>query len=101
MYWLRFAKAAGVFDADGNLATIPHLTGEQLAEYRIPIPGDGNRRVADLSSEIAAIRKTQREIATADALLAERSRALITAAVTGQIDVTTARGLVPSGGAAT
>ena len=34
MYWLRFAKAAGVFDADGNLATIPHLTGEQLAEYR-------------------------------------------------------------------
>lgn len=41
MYWLRFAKACGVFDASGNIATIPHLTGEQLRQYRIPIPCDG------------------------------------------------------------
>jgi type I restriction enzyme S subunit len=93
MYWLRYAKAIGVFDADGNIATIPHLTGEQLAEYRIQIPEDGHRRVAELSSEIAVIRKTQREMASADGLLAERRQALITAAVTGQIDVTTARGV--------
>jgi type I restriction enzyme S subunit len=98
MYWLRFAKAAGVFNAGGNLATIPHLTGEQLAEYRIPIPPDGHRRVAELTSEIAVIRKTRVEIASADALLSERRQALITAAVTGRIDVTTARGLSPSGG---
>ncbi|GAA0425361.1 hypothetical protein Acor_78780 [Acrocarpospora corrugata] len=101
MYWLRFAKAAGVFDADGNLATIPHLTGEQLAAYRIPIPDDGHRRVGELRSMIAAIRKTQAEMASADAFLAERRRALITSAVTGQIDVTTAQGLSPSGGIAT
>ncbi|MGW4410911.1 restriction endonuclease subunit S [Nonomuraea sp. NPDC004702] len=104
MYWLRFSKAAGVFDADGNLATIPHLTGEQLAAYRIPIPSDGRRRIAVLNSEIAAIHKTQAEMTAANALLAERRRALITAAVTGQIDVTTARGadtssLSPSEGA--
>ncbi|MEV6980894.1 restriction endonuclease subunit S [Sphaerisporangium sp. NPDC051017] len=97
MYWLRFSKAAGVFDADGNLATIPHLTGEQLAAYRIPIPCDGRRRVAVLNSEIAAIHKTQAEMTAANALLAERRRALITAAVTGQIDVTTARGADTSG----
>lgn len=100
MYWLRFAKAAGVFDADGNLATIPHLTGEQLAEYRIPIPRDGHRRVAELSSEIAAIRQTQIELAFADALLSERRQALITTAVTGQVDVTTASGLARVGGTA-
>jgi type I restriction enzyme S subunit len=99
MYWLRFAKAAGVFEADGNIATIPHLTGEQLAEYRIPIPGDGNSRVAELSSEIAAIRRAQQVMATANTMLAERRQALITAAVTGQIDVTTARGLARAGGA--
>jgi type I restriction enzyme S subunit len=99
MYWLRFAKAAGVFDADGNLATIPHLTGEQLAEYRIPIPADGHRRVAELGSDIAAIRKTQVEMASADALLFERRQVLVTAAVTGQIDVTTARSLSSSGSA--
>jgi len=93
MYWLRYAKAIGVFNADGNLATIPHLTGEQLAEYRIPIPEDGHGRVAELSSEIAAIRETQRKMASADTLLAERRQALITAAVTGQIDVSTAGGV--------
>jgi len=93
MYWMRYAKAIGIFDADGNVATIPHLTGEQLAEHRIPIPEDGHRRVAELSSEIAAIRETQRKMASADALLAERRQALITAAVSGQLDVTTARGV--------
>jgi type I restriction enzyme, S subunit len=87
MYWLRFAKASGIFDTDNNKATIPHLTGEQLAESRIPIPEDGHRHVAELASEIAAIRETQRKIASANTLLAERRRALITAAVTGVITV--------------
>ena len=87
MYWLRYAKAIGVFDAGGNIATIPHLTREQLTEYRIPIPEDGHRRVAELTSEIASIRETQRKMATANELLAERRQALITAAVTGGITV--------------
>ena len=93
MYWLRYSKSIGTFEADGNIATIPHLTGEQLAEYRIPIPEDGHRRVAELKAEIATIRETQRKMEAANALLAERRQALITAAVTGQIDVsTTGRG---------
>jgi type I restriction enzyme, S subunit len=92
MYWLRLAKSVGVFEADGNIATIPHLTGEQLAEYRIPIPPDGPHRVKELRSEITAIRETQARLTEANALLLERKQALITAAVTGQIDVTTARG---------
>lgn len=92
MYWLRYSKAIGVFDAEGNLATIPHLTGEQLAEHRIPIPEDGHQRVAELASDISNIRETQRKMSAANALLAERRQALITAAVTGQIDVTTAGG---------
>lgn len=87
MYWLRFAKASGVFDTDNDKATIPHLTGEQLAESRIPIPEDGHRHVAELASEISTIRETQRKMASANALLAERRRALITAAVTGGITI--------------
>lgn len=101
MYWLRFAKSCGVFEADGNLATIPHLTGEQLAEYRIPIPDDSDRRVAELSAEIADIRKTQSEMTRANSLLVELRQALISAAVTGQIDVTTSRKVDLAGGAAT
>ena len=87
MYWLRYSKAIGVFDADGNIATIPHLTGEQLTEYKIPIPEAGQRRVAQLNAEIAAIRETQRKMEAANAVLAERRQALITAAVTGGITV--------------
>jgi type I restriction enzyme, S subunit len=87
MYWLRYAKAIGIFDADNNKATIPHLTGEKLVESRIPIPEDGHRRVAELASEIAAIRETQRKMEAANALLAERKQALITAAVTRGITV--------------
>ncbi|SHT77761.1 restriction endonuclease subunit S [Mycobacteroides abscessus] len=93
MYWLRLAKSAGVFDADGNLATIPHLTGEQLANYRIPIPDDADRRVDDLRMRIADIHCAKSALESANALLAERRQALITAAVTGQFDVTTAQGL--------
>ena len=87
MYWLRYSKAIGVFNADGNLATIPHLTGEQLAEYKIPIPDDGQRRVDELAADISAIREAQRKMAVANNLLAERRQALITAAVTGGISV--------------
>jgi type I restriction enzyme, S subunit len=87
MYWLRYSKAIGVFNSASRAATIPHLTAEQLAGYRIPIPEDGNRQVAELVSEIAAIRETQSKMEAANALLAERRRALVTAAVTGGITV--------------
>jgi type I restriction enzyme S subunit len=87
MYWLRYAKAIGVFEANGNVATIAHLTGEQLAQYRIPIPEDGQRRVAALNADIASVHDTKRKMEAANAVLVERRQALITAAVTGGISV--------------
>ncbi|MBM2621058.1 restriction endonuclease subunit S [Actinoplanes sp. LDG1-06] len=93
MYWLRLAKEVGLFASEGNVATIPHLTGEQLRACRIPIPPDGLRRVAELGLEIAEINRLVGAINSAETLMAERRQALITAAVTGQIDVTTARGV--------
>ncbi|WP_219090555.1 restriction endonuclease subunit S [Streptomyces sp. JJ38] len=92
MYWLRLAKACGVFEAEGNVATIPHLTGEQLRRYRIPIPIDGDSLVERTSEEISRLTSVRTKLSQAQALLAERRQALITAAVTGQIDVSTASG---------
>ncbi|MFE1754540.1 restriction endonuclease subunit S [Streptomyces anandii] len=92
MYWLRFAKACGVFDASGNLATIPHLTGEQLRQYRIPIPRDGRSRIRETSRKIRDMAKARTLLNTAQKRLSERRQALITAAVTGQFDVSTASG---------
>ena len=90
MYWLRLAKEVGVFASDGNIATIPHLTGEQLRAYRIPIPPDGHSRVARLAEEVQAMYRLASSLQSGNSLLLENRQALITAAVTGQFDVTTA-----------
>ncbi|MFI1313361.1 restriction endonuclease subunit S [Streptomyces albidoflavus] len=92
MYWLRFAKACGVFDAGGNLATIPHLTGEQLRQYRIPIPADSETLIRETGRNIDTLAKARALLDRANTKLAERRQSLITAAVTGQFDVSTARG---------
>lgn len=92
MYWLRLAKSVGQFDAEGNLSTIPHLTGEQLRALRLPIPPDPERRVRSLDEGVLALSEIRTTLSQANVLLAERRQALTTAAVTGQFDVTTARG---------
>jgi len=93
MYWLRFAKASGVFASDGNLATIPHLTREQLREYRIPVPPRGKWLLPGLEEELAQVSRRVALLLRSSALLLERRQALISAAVSGELDVTTARGV--------
>ncbi|MFD9162562.1 restriction endonuclease subunit S [Streptomyces sp. NPDC059558] len=93
MYWLRIAKHMGLFASEGNIATIPHLTGEQLRESRIPVPPDSRDRVRKISAAVEHIHRLIKILQSADQLLNENRKALITAAVTGQIDVTTARGV--------
>ncbi|MFI7190644.1 hypothetical protein ACIBQ0_12995 [Nocardia nova] len=92
MYWLRFAKSCGVFESDGNIATIPHLTGEQLRMYRIPIPNYAESLIRETGSSIKNLKDAITTQRRAQSLLAERRQALITVAVTGQFDVTTASG---------
>lgn len=93
-YCLRIARAMGVFEAEGNTATMTHLTGEQIAARRFPFPEPKvqEERVRYLDRVIAEERRLLSAINRQIELLKERRRSLITAAVTGQIDVTTARG---------
>jgi type I restriction enzyme S subunit len=92
MYWLRLAKASGVFESDGNLATIPHLTGEQLREYRIPVPPPEAVPLAALQVSLDTNARLRSLVRESVARLEELKRSLITAAVTGQFDVSTADG---------
>ena len=92
MYCLRAAAKHGVFSVEGNLSTIVHLTGEQLRSHRFPWPDDEEQReiVTHLDS---AGRRTQRIITKLSrqvGLLVERRQALITAAVTGELEIPTA-----------
>jgi type I restriction enzyme, S subunit len=88
-YIMEFATQYGVFVASGNQTTIDHLTAEQLRRYQFAFP--------PLPEQIQIIEFIQRQCSKLDilsadaestiALLKERRAALISAAVTGKIDV--------------
>lgn len=69
--------------------SVPHISGEQILSFVTPIPDiNDQRKICDfLEKEILKIEVLNRESEQAIALLKERRSALITAAVTGQIDV--------------
>ena len=88
-YTLYFAAELGVFFAGANPNTILHLTGQMLSRYRLPRP--------PVAEQIAIVDFLDRTIGHVDRLaerdqdfierLQEYRTALITAAVTGKIDV--------------
>jgi type I restriction enzyme S subunit len=94
-YCLRAATSLNVFAVEGNLTTIAHLTGEQLRAHRFPFPPrqTQERLIAELDDRTRATDATVSAMNTQIELLSERRQALITAAVTGQLDFTTARGI--------
>jgi len=93
-YCMRFVVESGILLAGGT-ATIPHLTGEQLRRYRFPCPPLPEQQaiVEYLDGVAQGMNSLHQQADIAITLLKERRSALISAAVTGQIDV---RGLVGS-----
>jgi type I restriction enzyme S subunit len=90
---MRMACSKGVFEASSGKATINHLPAESLRRYRFAYP-PLEEQVAvtnHLSVKCMRIDALQKEAESLVLALQERRSALISAAVTGQIDV---RGLV-------
>ena len=92
-YTLAHVAASGYFAASGSPNTIPHLTAEKLRVFRFPKPPlDEQVQISDnLDAYIAGVQQTERAIQRAVDLLREHRTALISAAVTGQINVRTYR----------
>lgn len=88
-----WAAHAGAFAGEGQ-STIAHLTGEQLRKYRFPQPPFSEQvKIAEfLDAELGKLNALTVSAEEAVILLQERRSALISAAVTGKIDV---RGLAP------
>lgn len=88
-YCLRAATALNVFAATGNVTTISHLTGEQLRAQRFPFPDQSTQRriIAYLDAAGEQDQSLLRVVGRQIELLQERRQALITAAVTGQLEV--------------
>jgi type I restriction enzyme S subunit len=88
-YVMSWAANQGVFVAGGNETTIEHLPAEKLRRYRFTFPPMKEQlAIADfLDSELTKLDALTAETQKAINLLQERRTALISAAVTGQIDV--------------
>lgn len=88
-YLMSWAANQGVFVAGGNEATIEHLPAEKLRRYRFAFPplDDQKEIAAFLGSELATFDTLTAEANRAIELLQERRSVLISAAVTGKIDV--------------
>lgn len=93
-YCLLVAERLEVFRVQGNTSTITHLTREQLRPQRFPFPDVSVQHdlVEKLDRALARDKKVQDILDRQMMLLAERRQALITAAVTGQFDVSSASG---------
>lgn len=88
-YVMCWATNQGVFTAGGNEATIEHLPADKLRRYRFPFPAIKEQlEISEfLDNELAKFDALTAEAQRAVELLQERRTALISAAVTGQIDV--------------
>lgn len=73
--------------------SVPHLSGDQISSFRflLPPPPVQERLATGLDQEEHLVTAFRDRVRRQCEVLAERRRALITAAVTGRLDVTTAR----------
>jgi len=90
LYYVMFwAATQGVFVAGGNETTIEHLPAEKLRKYRFAFPPIKEQLeiVSWLDRATAKLDALMAKVRTAMERLREYRMALISAAVTGQIDV--------------
>ena len=93
LYVMRMACSMGVFEASSGKATINHLPAESFRRYRFGYPPLAEQIciAKHLMRVCGQLNELESEAQTLVGTLQERRSALISAAVTGQIDV---RGLV-------
>lgn len=89
MWCLRLMSERGDFAADGTGSTILHLPAERLRATRIPLPSieDQYAIVGRIDARAKRANAIQTSIDRLDQHLAEYRDALISEAVTGQLDV--------------
>lgn len=90
MYYLLIAaKSKGAFDSDDAKATISHLPADKFRQVRFPFADEQAQEsiCTYLDSALLSLDRLTSRVQSSIGLLTERRSALITAAVTGQIDL--------------
>jgi type I restriction enzyme S subunit len=88
-YVMRAAVFSGLFEGSTNQSTIGHLTAEKPRRYRSPFPPvpEQIEIVRQLEKHSRTTMEATSKITAAIALLPEYRSALVSAAVTGQLDI--------------
>jgi type I restriction enzyme S subunit len=97
----RTAYARSYFESTGTKTTnLASTSSSKIRDFKIPLIDVSAQASAfrDVDEWLKDVGRLETVLKQQHSILAERRQALITAAVTGQIDVTTARGLAPDGG---
>ncbi|MGQ0778946.1 MAG: restriction endonuclease subunit S [Pseudonocardiales bacterium] len=92
----RAPMARKYFESTGNKTTnLASTSSSKIRDFRIPMTDTGTQRaiVKDVDARLRSVSQFEEQLTQQLSVLAERRQALITAAITGQIDVTTARGV--------
>jgi type I restriction enzyme S subunit len=96
---LFFGRLLRVLATSGYLGLFAISTRERAVDFRnwelfgrIPVPDVSNDEQSKIGSLISSVRPLRAAIERSNTLAKERKHALITAAVTGQLDASTARG---------
>ncbi|MFE9644137.1 hypothetical protein ACFYO0_08345 [Streptomyces sp. NPDC006365] len=95
LYWyLRSPQGQAELELRATGSTALGIKADRLRGVPIPVlqPAEAKERLAQLQSQVSQVESLQGELSRQRALIAERRQALITAAVTGQFDVSTASG---------
>ncbi|WP_405696256.1 restriction endonuclease subunit S [Streptomyces sp. NBC_01185] len=95
LYWnLRSSHFRRAVEGELTGVSVPHLSGDQIGSFSFPLPDAAcQKRISDrLTAHSARIRELRSRMTRQAGLLTERRQSLITAAVTGQFDVSTASG---------
>lgn len=88
-YLLLAARHSGFIHAYCTGVSMPHLTAEKLAAIRIPLPDSNSQStISDyLDDKLSKLTLLSEKAVSVISILQERRSALISAAVTGKIDV--------------
>ncbi len=86
---LEWARFQAHLEPDTTGVSVPHISGDQILSYRIPLPCvvDQERIVSRVAAQMTAADRVSQSVQTQLDRLQEYRQALITAAVTGQTGV--------------
>jgi type I restriction enzyme, S subunit len=89
LLWLQTGRFFADFEPEMTGISVPHVSSGQVGAARVPLPRvDVQRWIMDeLNQEQLAWRRVESDVGLQSSLLRERRQALITAAVTGNLEV--------------